>query len=137
MNKTIQKMRADFPHIHALNNHTGSKFTENCTAMQHLLPLLASAEFSFLDSMTSSRSCGRQVANNLALPIWERDVFLDHDPDVSMIKQQIHEAIKIAKKKGYCIAICHPRPTTLQALRESFQELKEVELVDINRIPRN
>lgn len=137
MNKTIQKLRVDFPHIHTINNHTGSKFTENCVAMQRLLPLLATADFNFLDSMTSSRSCGRQVANTLALPIWERDVFLDHDADVAIIKKQIQVAVAMAKTKGHCIAICHPRPTTLQALRESLKELKEVELVDLNRIPRN
>jgi polysaccharide deacetylase 2 family uncharacterized protein YibQ len=69
---------------------------------------------------------------NYGLAYIARDVFLDHEADVHEIKKQIKRAIAIAKRSGSAIAIGHPRPETLQAIRESKYLFKEVKLVGIN-----
>ena len=63
-----------------------------------------------------------------------RDVFLDHTMDVAYVKGQIREAVKVAKSRGYAIAIGHPHPNTIEALRESKDILNQVDLVQINKI---
>jgi polysaccharide deacetylase 2 family uncharacterized protein YibQ len=86
----------------------------------------------FIDSRTTAQTKVPQVMKNYGAPYVARDVFLDHESDLSYIKKQIEVAVNKAKKHGSAIAIGHPRPETLQALAESKALFKDVELVRID-----
>ncbi len=128
----IESIKREFPKVKYINNHTGSKFTANEIAMNRLLFALRKKNIMFIDSRTTAKTMVPRVMKNYGLPYIARDVFLDHIADVKEIKRQLKRAIAIAKRSGSAIAIGHPRPDTLQALRESKQLLKGVELVGIN-----
>jgi len=130
--KRIEKIKKEFPKVKYINNHTGSKFTANEIAMNRLMFSLRKKNMMFIDSRTTAKTMVPRVMRNYGLPYIARDVFLDHVADVSEIKKQIKKAVAIAKRSGNAIAIGHPRPDTLQALRESKHLFKGVELVGIN-----
>jgi len=128
----IEAIKKMFPKVKFVNNHTGSKFTSNELAMNRLMFALRKEKIMFIDSRTTAETKVPRVMKNYGLPYIARDVFLDHVADVKEIKFQIKRAIGIAKTSGSAIAIGHPRPDTLQALRESKDILKEVKLVRID-----
>ena len=71
---------------------------------------------------------------NYGLKYMARDVFLDNRQDKKYIQKQIKKAIKVAKRRGSAIAICHPHSTTLKILEESKYLFKDVKLVLINKL---
>lgn len=128
----LQKL---FPRVKYINNHTGSKFTADERAMRDLITILNDKKIHFIDSRTTAKTKAPKLMKEFGLRYVARDVFLDHKQDKAYIKKQIKRAIKIAKKCGYAVAIGHPHKNTLQALAESKNLFKGVELVYINKIP--
>ncbi len=132
--KRIKNIRAKFPNAKFINNHTGSKFTSDKKAMERLLKVLKKYGFSFIDSKTSPHSQAEAAAYELNMSILSRDVFLDNVGDANYIKNQLREAVKIAKRRGYAVAIGHPRKATFKALKECKGILKGVEVVYIDEL---
>ncbi len=130
----IEKVKKYFPKVKYINNHTGSKFTSDEVAMNRLIFALRRNNITFIDSRTTAQTKAPVVLKNYNLPYIARDVFLDHDPDINVIKKEIRRAVKVAKKKGSAIAIGHPHKNTLKALMESKEILKQVELVRIDKL---
>jgi polysaccharide deacetylase 2 family uncharacterized protein YibQ len=130
--KRIKEIKKLFPKVKYINNHTGSKFTANELAMNRLMFALRKNKIMFIDSRTTAQTKVPKVMRNYGLPYIARDVFLDHVADITEIKRQLKRAIAIAKRSGSAIAIGHPRLDTLQALKESKELLKSVELVRID-----
>ena len=132
----IQKLKKLFPNVEYINNHTGSKFTSDERAMNKLIFALRLEKIGFIDSRTTAESKAKKVMARYKMPYLARDIFLDHDEDVETIKSQIKKAVRIAKKYGKCVAICHPHKATLQALQESKQLFDDVELVRIDKLAK-
>jgi len=132
--KRIKEIKKLFPKVRYINNHTGSKFTSNEKAMNKLIAALNQNHIYFVDSRTTAQTKAPKVLKNFGQKYVARDVFLDHHMEKDYVKAQIKDAIRIAKTHGSCIAIGHPHPNTIAALRESKNFLKEVDLVYINQI---
>ena len=130
----IQKIKKLYPDVHYINNHTGSKFTADEGAMDRLISVMSENGLIFVDSRTTAQTKAKEIDTKYGLRYIGRDVFLDHHDGVANIKKQIREAVDIAKRKGIAIAIGHPRPDTIQALKESKAILSEVKLVGIDKI---
>ncbi len=124
----------DFPEAIAFNNHTGSKFTSDPDAMQKLFCALNSHKIRFVDSKTAPHTYGKEVGKIYHTKVYCRDIFLDNKPDVGYIRIQLKKAIKIAKKRGWAIAICHPRKETFKALKGIKQMLGGVKLVYMDQL---
>ncbi len=129
--KTIKKL---FPRVRYINNHTGSKFTANEIAVNRLILALKKQNINFIDSRTTAKTKVPKVMKNFGLKYVARDVFLDHDMDKASIIYEIKRAIKIAKLHGTAIAIGHPHPNTIEALKESKYLFGDVDLVQVNQI---
>ena len=99
-----------------INNHMGSKFTADGTAMAVVMEEIRSRGLMFLDSRTTAATVGRVLARRMGVPFLERNVFLDHDNDVASIKARLAEVEKLALRKGKAIAIGHPREATIRVL---------------------
>lgn len=130
----IEEIKKFFPNVHYINNHTGSKFTSDEHAMNRLIYALSKNHINFIDSRTTAQTKAPIVMKNFGFKYVSRDVFLDHEMDKDYVKGQIKEAIAVAKRHGTAIAIGHPHPNTMQALLESKDLLKEVELVQVDKI---
>ncbi|WP_298963185.1 divergent polysaccharide deacetylase family protein [uncultured Campylobacter sp.] len=130
----IAKLRADFPNAKFINNHTGSKFTSDERAMQNLLRAMNEHGFLFIDSRTSPATKAKAAMNGLGMRYVHRDVFLDNQNSVAAVRKKLREAVTLAKKQGYAIAIGHPKSSTLRALANSADILSEVDLVYLDEI---
>ena len=134
ISQRIAKLKALFPRVHYINNHTGSKFTSDEIAMNRLVFALNQNDINFIDSRTTAKTKAPMVMKNFGLRYVARDVFLDHHMEKEYVLKQIKQAIKQAQLHGTAIAIGHPHPNTLQALSESKKLLEAVDLVYINRL---
>lgn len=132
--KKIQQVKKDFKDLKFINNHTGSLFTSDEKAMKKLYKAFEKEELIFVDSKTIASSKAPKVAKALGQIYIQRDVFLDNQDDVAYIKKQLMEAVNLAKKKGFAIAIGHPRKNTFKALEQSKDLLESVELVYLSEI---
>ncbi|HEG2643471.1 TPA: divergent polysaccharide deacetylase family protein [Campylobacter coli] len=132
--KKIQQVKKDFKDLKFINNHTGSLFTSDEKAMKKLYKAFEKEELIFVDSKTIASSKAPKVAKALGQIYIQRDVFLDNRDDVAYIKNQLIEAVRLAKQKGFAIAIGHPRKNTFKALEQSKDLLKSVKLVYLSEI---
>ncbi|ECP8539269.1 divergent polysaccharide deacetylase family protein [Campylobacter jejuni] len=132
--KKIKQIKKDFKDLRYINNHTGSLFTSNEEAMRKLYEALKNQNIFFVDSKTIRNSKANKIAKELSMPYIQRDVFLDNEDDVNYVKKQLESAVKLAQKKGFVIAIGHPRKNTFKALEQSKDLLKGVDLVYLSEI---
>ncbi len=127
---------AGVPHVKGVNNHMGSKFTEDPELMRIVLEGIQRRGLFFLDSRTTAQTAGFRIARELGLKTGQRNVFLDNEREVSRIKERIFELITLSEKNGGAIGIGHPHPETVQAIREVLPYLKEngIELVPVSAL---
>jgi len=127
-----EELRRLFPKVTYINNHTGSVFTKNKKAMMLLYSALKKRGFRFIDSRTTGDSKVAQIAHHFGDIYISRDIFIDNYHTVSYIHKQLKKAVKIAKRRGYAIAIGHPHRVTMEALASANNILKDVEIVYID-----
>lgn len=116
------------PYAIGMNNHMGSKFTEDAPLMREVLAVAKKNKMFFLDSRTSSKSVAARLAREMGVASAGRSVFLDNERDAASIKKRINEAVHLAKKHGSAIAIGHPYPETIKALQEIIPGLSGSEI---------
>ncbi|EAJ1632487.1 divergent polysaccharide deacetylase family protein [Campylobacter upsaliensis] len=132
--KTIAKIKAEFKNLKFINNHTGSLFTSDEEAMRKLYKALDKYHLTFVDSKTIHHSKAPKIAKEMQKIYIKRDIFLDNEDDVNYVKNQLLNAVNLAQKRGYAIAIGHPKKNTFKALKESKELLKSVELVYLSEL---
>jgi len=101
-----------------LNNHMGSKFTQDENAVSTLMGELKARDMIFLDSRTTSETQGLIIARKRNVRSTSRDVFLDNNRTKKAIKAQLAQIERISLKNGSSVAIGHPYPETLSVLEE-------------------
>lgn len=126
-------------HISGVNNHMGSRFTENRDSMKILIRELSRRNLYFLDSYTSPRSVGMAIARDFRVPTARRDIFLDHVTTEDFTRSQINQLIRKAKIEGTAIAIGHPHESTLRVLLEASKlfEKEAVAVVPAGELMKN
>ncbi len=100
-----------------LNNHMGSRFTLDQDGMRVVMETLKRRGLLFVDSKTTSDSVGATLAEAMDVAHATRDVFLDNEISAILVTERLLEAERIALAKGDAIAIGHPHPATIEALR--------------------
>jgi polysaccharide deacetylase 2 family uncharacterized protein YibQ len=113
----MHRYRDQVPGAVGMNNHMGSRFTEHAAPMQIVLDELKRQDLFFVDSVTISSSVAFAEARRMGLKTAARDIFLDNEEDVDYIRRQLRKMVQLAKTQREVIAIAHPYPETLEALR--------------------
>jgi len=111
------------PYAVGLNNHMGSRMTSSLPGMQKVMQALNHYNLYFLDSMTIANSQAIPAAQGTQVKVLKRRVFLDDIQDINAIRQQFSQAVKLAQRDGYAIAIGHPHPTTVRVLQQMLPTL--------------
>jgi polysaccharide deacetylase 2 family uncharacterized protein YibQ len=128
------------PLIVGVNNHMGSKATEDKTLMRIIFKKIKKKGLFFMDSMTSPHHsiCG-ELADEMKLPFAKRDVFLDNVNTREAIEKQMVELADKARRQGYAIAIGHDRKLTMQVLQDDIPLLQKqgFEIVHVKDLLRN
>lgn len=107
------------PHAAGLNNHMGSRFTANPVTSAIVCDTLAREGLFALDSVTLGQSVFYREARQKGLPAYRRSVFLDDGPrTVKSVLKELKRTEQLARQNGQAIAIGHPHPETLAALKK-------------------
>ena len=124
---------AQVPGAIGVNNHMGSRFTQDRRGMSIVLEELKNEGLFFLDSLTTSKSVAEELAGKNQVDFLRRHVFLDNVQDKDAILFQLSKAENHAIKQGMAVAIGHPYPETLMALQEwNGLRSRNVEVVRIS-----
>ena len=109
----------NIPGAVGVNNHQGSQATSDPALMRELMPVLRDRRLFYIDSRTTAATVAYDTAQSSGVPSAFRNVpFLDDVAEVGAVRKQLELALRDARQKGQAIAIGHPHPATLEALRE-------------------
>lgn len=107
---------ARVPGFVGVNNHMGSRFTEDQSALVPIVERLADRHLFFFDSKTTPDSRVVEVAHAFGVASAGRDIFLDDVQTPLAISTELDELEAIARHEGVAIAIGHPHAVTLDVL---------------------
>jgi polysaccharide deacetylase 2 family uncharacterized protein YibQ len=99
------------------NNHMGSRFTASREGLVPVMQELAARHLLFLDSRTTPATEAESVAREAGMLTGSRDIFLDDDERAVAVEGQLKLVEQRARMTGSAIAIGHPHPETLAALK--------------------
>jgi len=125
---------AAVPFIDGVNNHMGSRLTEDAGAMAVVMEALAAHGLFFLDSRTTAHSVAVEAAERAGVPWLARDIFLDNTQTAETITAQLDKLIDLALTRGHAIAIGHPHPATLDALEAALPRLHEAGIAVVSLV---
>lgn len=128
LEQTLAENLARLPEVDGVNNHMGSRLTQDKTAMTVILGHLQGRGKFFLDSLTTPKSCVREVSRSVGMRYYRRHIFLDNTAKEHAILLQLKKAESLARRTGLAVAIGHPYPATLSAL-ESWAKNRDVSVV--------
>lgn len=121
--QTIANLRS-VPHISGVNNHMGSRATEDPRVMRSVLRAVRNENFFFVDSRTSAKSVGSKLARELDVRTVARDVFLDDSMNEAAVRAQVRKLAELAQARGVAVGIGHVYPVTIRVLSEELPKLK-------------
>ncbi len=109
------------PHISGINNHMGSRFTQDSYKMSKALGIVRQKGLYFVDSLTTRHSKAFDTAQHLQIATRKRDLFIDAAAHTETIFKQLVRLKRRATLFGTAIGIGHPYPETLTALQRFVQ----------------
>ncbi|HSR87699.1 MAG TPA: divergent polysaccharide deacetylase family protein [Pontiella sp.] len=108
-----------------INNHMGSRVTENPLLIAEILQYCRDRGLYFLDSKTAYNSVVERVAGREHFHYEGRDVFLDIRHDRQSVRRAWESTVAKARSQGYVIAIGHIWcRETAAAIRDSYETLQ-------------
>ncbi len=134
--QAVRKCILDFPYAIGVNNHMGSKITEDREIMEIVLEEIKGYNLFFIDSITTKDSIAYEVAQEMEIKSAVRSVFLDNENDMEYIKGQMLEVREAALREGEVIAIGHSRINTFYVLKVMIPELIRagIEIVPVSEL---
>jgi len=115
---TVRTDLAWVPGATGINNHMGSLGTADPRVMRVILAVAKDRGLIFLDSVTTPRSVGTNVARLMQVPTAARDVFIDNENDAEAIRTQFQQLIALAQRRGVAVGIGHAQRITARVLQE-------------------
>ncbi len=121
----IRTARAHLPQAKGMNNHMGSRITEDPTAIRRVLKEIDRHGLFFVDSFTSPRSVAWSVAEEMGMPAGRNAKFLDRKETRESVEQSVEALAEMAGIAGTVIGIGNARPVTLAALERVLPKLEK------------
>jgi polysaccharide deacetylase 2 family uncharacterized protein YibQ len=124
------------PYAVGVSNHMGSALTTDRDRMQWVLEALKQRNLFFIDSRTTADSVACEVARTVGVKCAVRALFLDDTDTPEAIRAQVDTLLDLARTRPTLIAIGHPRPATIAALREALPRLAaaQIDVVPVSAI---
>lgn len=126
------------PYAAGVNNHMGSRATSDPRLMKEVMASLAARHLFYIDSRTAASSVALDVARRSDIPSFYRSVFLDDTRTIPYTLSQLRRLCHIAEIQGVALAIGHPYPSTIGALRQFLPALdrEDIQLVRASTLLR-
>ena len=120
----IQSAFNEIPSALGMNNHQGSKATENLQLMKNVARTLKKMDKFFLDSFTNPESRGFITMRRYGVPTQLRQIFLDHVENPEQIKYNLDSLIALSHTMEIAVGIGHVKPVTLNVLKQEIPRLE-------------
>ena len=102
----------------------GTKFMLHSETFLPVLRSIKQRGLIYVDSRSTSRSLGPELASSIQLPKAFNNVFVDKEPSQEKIKNKLDELERIALKRRFAVGIAQPLPITIEILSQWTKELK-------------
>jgi len=124
------------PGAKGVDNHMGSRATEDPVVMRILLEEIKKQDLFFVDAQTTPNSVAYQTATRLGVPCVKSTGFFDDKPNAAAIQKTLLSLAMTAQTRHRVLAIGHCRKATLEALKAVLPKLREmgVELVPASEV---
>ncbi len=134
----IENAFVEIPYASGINNHQGSKATENIQLMKNIARSLKKMNKFFLDSYTSINSKAFMIMRQNGVKTEVRQIFLDHINDPDSIKVNLEKLVSLSHKMDVAIGIGHVKEETYKILKEEIPKLKKLgyEFLNVSDIVR-
>ena len=134
----MERIFGSFEHYSGINNHMGSRLTQDEAVMAQLMDILNTRNLYFIDSRTIHNSVAAAAAQDRGVPHAVRDVFLDHEETEDFVTRALADTERIAQEYGQAIAIGHPKDVTIAGLKAWIPTLEEkgIDLVPASALVR-
>jgi polysaccharide deacetylase 2 family uncharacterized protein YibQ len=117
--RQIREGLSVLPHVSGVNNHMGSKFTEDGPRMKIVMEELKKQGLYFVDSKTSPRSRGGEMAAQTGIRFAERNFFIDHNSGYKAAVASLNKASRQSRPEGPpMLLIGHPHADTIRAIED-------------------
>jgi len=116
--RDVEACLQQIPWSKGVNNHTGSRITEDPGMMSIILQVLKNKGLYFIDSRTTRHSVAFDQALQMGVPSASRKVFIDAVDNEKAIQARLEELFRLAREKGQAVGIGHARSETLRALQK-------------------
>ncbi|MFZ5968608.1 MAG: divergent polysaccharide deacetylase family protein [Bacillota bacterium] len=123
-----------------MNNHMGSKATQDERIMKIILGIAKEHNLYYVDSKTTPNSVIGNLAQEIDLHHFDRHIFLDNIKNQQHVEKQLEKLGEIALEKGYAIGIGHVGPEggsiTARAIKKMIPilEQKGVQFVYVSQL---
>jgi uncharacterized protein len=127
---------AAVPEAAGVVTRMGSRFSEDRRQMRAVLEPVFLQGLVFVDSLTSHRSVGYDVARALGIRAGRRQVFIDPDESEGTARGRLAEVERWAIRRGSVLAIGHGRLLTVRLLEEALPrwEARGLRLVPVSQL---
>jgi uncharacterized protein len=136
--RQFQKDLEAVPFARGVNNHMGSRFTEDAGKMTVIMTELKEKGLYFVDSRTTKDSKAQDAADRIGVPFLARKIFIDNDQSYEASLQNLTGVLHDPGMKGDrpLLFIGHPHPSTILAIRNAVPMLraKGVKIVPVSKI---
>lgn len=122
--EVVERSLADVPGAVGVNNHMGSKATQDRATMAPVLQTLLDRGLFFMDSYTIASSVAYPLADEMGVRTARRDVFLDVADGEAEIRKALWALARRAGKNGRAIGIGHCHRAMLEALRTEIPNIE-------------
>jgi len=120
----IQSAFNEIPSALGMNNHQGSKATEDLQLMKNVARTLKRMDKFFLDSFTNPESRGYITMRRYGVPTQLRQIFLDHVESAEQIKYNLDSLRVLSHTMEIAVGIGHVKPVTLDVLKQEIPRLE-------------
>ncbi len=122
----LDRHASGFRRMDGLNNHMGSRASQDTEVVNAILDWTAERDLLVLDSWTHHKSKIALLAGAHGRPPLRADLFLDGEgEDESAIADNLLELGEIARERGWAIGIGHPRRETFEILRRMLPRMED------------
>ncbi len=108
-----------------MNNHMGSRVTEDPRVMDAIMESLRENGRFFVDSRTSNRSVAYALSQRSGVKGAAISGYIDTVEERNAIRDRLYALVESAYEKGPALIIGHDRPLTIQTLEQEIPRLAE------------
>jgi polysaccharide deacetylase 2 family uncharacterized protein YibQ len=123
--RLVEENLATVPGAVGVNNHQGSKLTTLEGEMTAVMSAISEKALYFVDSLTTPDSVALDVARRLGVQCIGNDLFLDNEEDPERIRYRFDQLMRVARRRGFAVGICHAKMSTLEVLQHALPAVRE------------